>query len=180
MLRLSVVRKGQTAVAGKSTAQKAKADGLLLIVQNRKARFDYALGDSFEAGISLVGSEVKSLREGRVEIVDAFVDVKGGQAWLKQLRIQPWTHATAYGHEVERPRRLLLHRSEIEKIGRAVQRDGMTVVPIRLYFKDGRVKVEIALAKGKRDIDKRADMAKKTEEKEARAAMARGRKGMRP
>jgi SsrA-binding protein len=160
-------------VAGKGTADGAEK----LIVKNRRATFDYAIEDRYEGGLVLLGSEVKSLREGRVEVVDAFVAIDRGEAWLKQLTIQPWDHARAFPHEPRRPRKVLLHKHEIERIEKAIAREGATVVPTRLYFKDGRVKVEIAVAKGKKKIDKRADIQRKTADREARAAMGRARKG---
>jgi SsrA-binding protein len=154
-----------------------KADVEKLIVKNRRATFDYEVGDVFEGGLALLGSEVKSLREGRAEIVDAFAAVEGGSVWLKQLTIQPWHFAQSFPHEPRRPRRVLLHKNEIEKIEKALSRDGATVIPLRLYFKNGKAKVELGIAKGKKNYDKRADIADKTASREARAAMARGRKG---
>jgi SsrA-binding protein len=148
----------------------AKPDGEPLIVKNRRARFDYDIGETFESGIALVGSEVKSMRAGKVDVTDAYVAVEGGEAWLKQLFVAPFEQASAFPHEPRRARKLLLHTREIERIHEALAREGHTAVPLRLYFKNGRVKVEIGLGKGKKKFDKRADIAKKDAEREARAA----------
>ena len=147
-----------------------------VIVHNRKALFNYAVEDRFEGGIVLVGSEVKSMRAGRVELVDAYATVENGELWLKQMYIAPFEQASAFPHEPRRARKLLVHASEIARMERAVTRDGMTVVPLRLYFKGGKVKVELGLARGKKTHDKRRDIAKKTADREALAAMGRARK----
>ena len=147
-----------------------------LIVKNRRATFDYDIGDRYEAGISLVGSEVKSMRDGKVDVSDAYVSIERGEAWLKQMFIAPYEQASAFPHEPRRARRLLLHGKEIEAIHQALAREGATAVPMRLYFKRGRVKVEIGVGKGKKKFDKRADIAKRDAEREARqAARPRGR-----
>jgi SsrA-binding protein len=154
-----------------------KDDGIdKVIVTNRRATFDYAIEERFEGGLVLVGSEVKSMRAGKVEIVDAFATVERGELWLKQLYVAPFEMASAFPHEPRRPRKVLVHANEIARIERAVSREGMTLVPLRLYFRRGRVKVELGLAKGKKTHDKRADIARKTAEREARAAMGRARK----
>ena len=147
------------------------------IVQNRRASFDYDIEERYEAGIALLGSEVKALRAGRVDLVDSFASVEQGSMWLKQLYIAPFEQARAFPHEPRRARRLLLHKSEIEALHKAIARGGYTVVPMRLYFKDGRVKVELGLAKGRKKIDKRQVIAKKFASREAEAAMRRARKG---
>lgn len=157
--------------------KKAEAEAEKLIVKNRRAFFDYAVEDRFEGGLVLVGSEVKSMRAGKVDIVDAFAAVERGEMWLKQLYVAPFEMAKAFPHEPRRPRKVLLHGREIEQMNKAMQRGGYTVIPIRLYFKRGRVKVELGLAKGKKVHDKRADIAAKTANREARAAMGRQRKG---
>ena len=148
-----------------------------LIVKNRRATFDYSIEDTYEAGVVLVGSEVKSLRAGKVDVVDAFASVDRGELWLKQLRIAPLETANAYPHDPLRQRKLLVHRRELEAIEKAIARGGYTVIPLRLYFKDGRVKVQLALAKGKKTFDKRQEIVKKTADREAKAEMARGRRG---
>jgi SsrA-binding protein len=142
-----------------------------LIVQNRRARFDYAIEDKYEAGIALTGSEVKSMRDGKVDLSDAYVAVDRGEPWLKQMYVAPFVQATAFAHETRRDRKLLLHAREIEAVDAALSRGGLTAVPLRLYFKRGRVKVEFAIAKGKKTYDKRADIAKREADREARAAM---------
>lgn len=154
-------------------AARRSASDEALIVKNRRASFDYAIEERFEAGLVLVGSEVKAMRAGKVDLVDAYVSVDRGEAWLKQMFVAPFEQASAFAHDPRRARKLLLHGREVEEIRRAVTRDGFAVVPLRLYFKRGRVKVELAVAKGKKAYDKRSDIAKKTAEREARAAMRR-------
>lgn len=147
-----------------------------VIVQNRRATFDYAIDDRFECGLVLVGSEVKSMRAGKVELVDAYASVENGELWLKQMYIAPFEKAVAFPHDPRRARKVLAKASEIGRIDRAVSRDGMTLIPVRLYFRRGRVKVELGLARGKKTHDKRADIKAKTADREAKAAMGRGRK----
>ena len=159
-----------------SKAVTAKSDEKL-IVKNRRATFDYAVEDRFEGGLVLVGSEVKSLRAGKVDLVDSFASVDHGEMWLKQLYVAPFEQAKAFPHEPRRARKVLLHAAEIEQIDKAISRGGYTLIPLRLYFKQGRVKVELGLAKGKKTHDKRHDIATKTAERETRAAIGRGRKG---
>jgi len=154
-------------------AARRNANDEALIVKNRRASFDYAIQDRLEAGLVLVGSEVKAMRAGKVDLVDAYASVDRGEAWLKQMFVAPFEQASAFPHDPRRPRKLLLHAKEVEDLRRAVARDGFSVVPLRLYFKRGRVKVELAIAKGKKAYDKRSDMATKTAEREARAAMRR-------
>jgi SsrA-binding protein len=151
--------------------------GERLIAKNRRATFDYELEDRYEAGLSLVGSEVKSLRDGKVEIVDAYATIERGEAWLMQLYIAPLAQAAVFGHEPRRRRKLLLKRSEIDKLDDALKDRGYTLIPTRLYFKDGRAKVEIALARGKTRGDKRQSIAKKDADRETRNAIGRARKG---
>lgn len=152
-------------------------DGEKLIVKNRRAFFDYGVDERYEGGLVLVGSEVKSMRAGKVDMVDAYAAEENGEVWLKQLYVAPFEQAKAFPHEPRRPRKVLLHTKEIEEIKDAIMRGGFTVIPIRLYFKRGRVKVELGVAKGKKKGDKRADIAKKTADREARDAMGRARKG---
>lgn len=159
------------------TAKKDKDAGIeKVVVQNRRASFDYALEDRFEGGLVLVGSEVKSMRDGKVELVDAFATVEKGELWLKQMYVAPFERAVAFPHEPRRARKVLVHRSEIVRIDRAISREGYTLVPIRVYFKSGHAKVELALAKGKKTHDKRGDIKAKTADREAKAAMGRARK----
>jgi SsrA-binding protein len=145
-----------------------------LIVKNRRASFDYDIDERIEAGISLVGSEVKSMRAGKVDVTDAYIAIEGGQAWLKQMFVAPFEQASAFPHETRRSRRLLVHKREIEHVHERLSREGATAVPMRLYFKDGRVKVEIGIGRGKKRFDKRHDIAKKDADREATAAMREG------
>jgi SsrA-binding protein len=152
-------------------------EGEKLIVKNRRASFDYAIEETYEGGLVLVGSEVKSMRAGKVDIVDAFATVEHGEMWLKQLYVAPFEQASAFPHEPRRSRKVLLHAREIEQMGKAVARGGYTLVPLRLYFKRGRAKVLLGLGKGKKTHDKRAELATKDANREARAAMGRRVKG---
>jgi SsrA-binding protein len=127
----------------------AKEQGRTIVAQNKKARHDYAIEDVFEAGLVLQGTEVKSLRQGRASLVDGFVDIDRGEAWLHNVHIPEYSQGTWTNHAARRKRKLLLNRIEIDKIERRVNERGLTVVPLSLYFVDGRAKVEIALAKGK-------------------------------
>lgn len=157
-------------------AEPKKADGDKLIAKNRRASFDYELGDRFEAGLVLQGGEVKMLRMGKADLTDAWCSVERGEAFLKGMNI-PVTPWLAFAHEPKRTRKLLLHKREIEQLKRGIERDGMTVIVTRLYFSGGRVKVELAMARGKRKADKRQSLREKDAEREARQAMARGRRG---
>jgi SsrA-binding protein len=156
-------------------AKEKEKPGEKLIVRNRRAAFEYELGDTFEAGIALIGSEVKMLRHGSADLGDSWCAIEQGEAWLKGVNI-PVMPGAAFGHEAKRARKLLLNKAEIAEIERALTRQGMTVAAMRLYFKGGRVKVEIALAKGKKQADKRETVKEREAEREARAAMARGRR----
>jgi SsrA-binding protein len=152
----------------------AKEEREPLIVKNRRASFDYDIEERYEAGVALMGSEVKSMRAGKVDVSDAYIAVERGEAWLRQMFVAPFEQAKVFAHEPRRARRLLLHGREIEEIHQALARSGHTAVPLRLYFKNGRVKVEIGVGKGKKTYDKRADIAKRDAEREARA-VTRGR-----
>ncbi|MEI7891769.1 MAG: SsrA-binding protein SmpB [Myxococcales bacterium] len=151
----------------------ARVTGEAIIAKNRKATFDYALEDRYEGGLVLVGSEVKSLRAGKVDLSEGFATVENGEVWLKQMTIAPFQFAHAFPHDPRRPRKVLLHASEIERIQKALARKGLTLVPLSLFFKNGRVKVELSLGRGKKTVDKRHDLAKKTADREARAAIGR-------
>ncbi len=137
----------------------AKPQGEKLIVDNRRARHEYHLGDRYEAGVVLAGTEVKSLREGKATLQQAYADVRDGEAWLVGLHVPEYVQGNRANHDPDRPRKLLLHRRQIEQLLAGVREKGFTLVPTRLYFKDGRVKVEIALARGKELRDKRRDIA---------------------
>ncbi|HXX70587.1 MAG TPA: SsrA-binding protein SmpB [Polyangiaceae bacterium] len=142
-----------------------------LVSKNRRAFFDYHITQRFEAGLVLAGSEVKSMRAGKVDVSDAYVAIERGEAWLRQMFVAPFEAASAFPHEPRRPRKLLLHGREIAELERALGREGRTAVPLRVYFKRGRVKVEVAVGTGKKTHDKRADIAKRDAEREARAAV---------
>jgi SsrA-binding protein len=144
------------------------------VAKNRRARFDYELGQRFEAGLVLIGSEVKMLRMGHADLSDAYVTVDGGEAFVRGMNVPELTHA-AFGHTAKRPRKLLLHAREIQQLARGIERDGMTAVAVRLYFRDGRAKLEIALAKGKKTVDKRRAIKAREADREAEAAMERYR-----
>jgi SsrA-binding protein len=137
-----------------------ETEGEKLIVKNRRAFFDYAIEDRYEGGLVLVGSEVKSMRAGKVDLMDAYAAEEGGEMWLKQMYIAPFEQASAFPHEPRRPRKILLHTHEIAQLHEASARGGYTIIPLRLYFKKGRVKVELGVGKGKKLHDKRADMAR--------------------
>src|SRR3954467_7924098 len=146
------------------------ASGEKLIAENRKARHDYELLDRYEAGLVLTGTEVKSLRQNGASLQQAYADVRGGEAWLLAFHIAPYEQA-ANGHEPERPRKLLLHGKEIVTIDSKLREKGLTLVPTRLYFKDGRAKLELALARGKATIDKRRDLAKRDADRQIERAL---------
>ena len=156
-----------------------KEQGRKLVAQNRKARHDYHIEDTYEAGLVLMGTEVKSLRAGRASLVDGFVDIEGGEAWLHGVHIPEYAQGTWTNHAARRKRKLLLNRIEIDKIERKTSEKGYTIVPLSLYFKDGRAKVEIALAKGKKSWDKRHAIAERTAKRETEVAVGRRLKGMR-
>ena len=155
----------------------AREQGRKLIAQNKKARHDYLIEDTYEAGLVLVGTEVKSLRMGRASLVDGFVDIENGEAWLHGVHIPEYSQGTWTNHAARRKRKLLLHRTEIEKIERRVNEKGLTVIPLALYFKDGRAKVEIALARGKKTYDKRHALAERQANREKEQAVGRRMKG---
>lgn len=143
---------------------------------NRAASHNYFLLDRFEAGVALRGTEVKSIREGKANLKDAYGLVKDGEAFLLNAHIGPYSHGTYSNHDAVRTRKLLLHRQELRKLWGKTQQKGFTLIPTRLYFRNGRVKCELAVAKGKQDWDKRDTERKREADREARAAMARGRK----
>lgn len=155
-----------------------KEQGRKVIVSNRKARHDYAILDTYEAGIVLTGTEVKSLRAGRASLVDAYGSVEDGEVWLRNVHIPEYTEGSWTNHEPRRTRKLLLHRKEIEGLIGKTRESGLSLVPLSMYFADGKVKVEIALARGKRAYDKRADLAKRDADREIQRAIGRRAKGM--
>jgi SsrA-binding protein len=146
------------------------ASGEKLIASNKKAFHEYFVLDKLESGIALTGTEVKSLREARVNLKDSYVEVKGGQAFLVGMHISPYTHGNRENHEPERTRKLLMHRREIEKLHVQLTEKGLTIVPLRLYFKGGRVKAEIAVVRGKKLYDKRETEKRREADRETAAA----------
>jgi SsrA-binding protein len=149
----------------------AKPTGEKLIADNRRARHDYHLLDRVEAGLVLTGTEVKSLRDGRVTLAKSYADVRDGEVWLLEASIATYDHGNIANHDPDRPRKLLLHAKEIAQLVGKVKEKGLTLVPTRMYFKDGRVKVEIALAQGKNVRDKRADVVKRDAQREIERAL---------
>jgi SsrA-binding protein len=142
-----------------------------IVATNRKARHEYQFHDTFEAGLALMGSEIKSIRAGRVSLQEGFVLFERGEAWLVNVHIAPYDPASGQNHEPRRKRKLLLHRREIDRLQARVQEKGFTVVPTRLYLKDGRAKVEIALARGKKLYDKRQSIAKRDSQRQVERAL---------
>jgi SsrA-binding protein len=156
------------------SAPKVKSDdGRTVIASNRRARHDYEILDTVEAGIELVGSEVKSLREGKAQIRDGYARVDDGQMWLFAVHIPPYVFATGFGqHEPERRRRLLMHRKEIVEFANRVAQDGLTIVPLSLYFRNGRAKVELGLARGRHTYDKRQAIAKRDAQRDEERSLS--------
>jgi len=144
---------------------------LKIIADNRKARFHYEIGEVFEAGIVLTGTEVKSLRQGHVQLGHAYADVRDGEIWLVGATIADYAQGSVGAHAPERDRKLLLHRGEIEELSSKVREKGLTLVPTRLYFKDGRVKVELAVARGKERVDKRRTIAERDAQRQMERAL---------
>ena len=147
------------------------AGGIKVIATNRKARYEYSFHGTYEAGLVLMGSEIKSIRAGRVSLQEGFVLFEGGEAWLVNVHIAPYDPASQQNHEPRRRRKLLLHRREIDRLQSRAQEKGYTVVPTKLYLKDGRAKVEIALARGKRQYDKRQTIAKRDSQRQVDRAI---------
>ncbi|MGW7518813.1 SsrA-binding protein SmpB [Streptomyces sp. NPDC054796] len=160
----------------KTVRSKAKAkdekDTRKLIAQNKRARHDYVILDTYECGIVLTGTEVKSLRQGRASLVDGFAQIDGGEVWLHNVHIPEYAQGTWTNHAARRKRKLLLHRSEIDKLVGKTQETGHTLVPLQLYFYRGRAKVEIALAKGKKEYDKRQTLREKQDRRETDRAIS--------
>lgn len=146
--------------------------GQKVVATNRKARHDYAIEDTIEAGLVLTGSEVKSLREGRASLVDGYAYIDGGEAWLDAVHIPEYVGGTWNNHAPRRKRKLLLHKAQILKIHNKVKEGGYTIIPLSLYFSDGRAKVELAVAKGKREYDKRQALRERQDNREAARAIS--------
>lgn len=157
----------------------AKETGRKIVAQNKKARHDYHIEDTWEAGLVLQGTEVKSLRQGRASLVDGFGEVENDEVWLLGVHIPEYTQGTWTNHAARRRRKLLLNRVEIDRIQRKVGDKGYTLVPLALYFKDGRAKVELALARGKKEFDKRHSIAERQANREKEQALGRRLKGHR-
>ncbi|MFJ2646286.1 MULTISPECIES: SsrA-binding protein SmpB [unclassified Streptomyces] len=157
----------------------AKETGRKLIAQNKKARHDYLIIDTYECGLVLTGTEVKSLRQGRASLTDGFVQIDGGEAWLHNVHVPEYTQGTWTNHSARRKRKLLMHRLEIDKLDSKSSESGHTIVPLAMYFKDGRAKIEIALAKGKKEYDKRQTLREKQDLRETNRAVAAVRRKQR-
>ena len=146
-------------------------DGIKIIAQNRRARHDYDLLERFEAGLVLTGTEIKSIRDHKVSLQNSFVQVRNGEAWLVDANIAPYVHGNRENHEPTRPRKLLLHRREIGKLMDAVATKGITLIPLRVYLKKGRAKLEFAIARGKKLYDKRQDLARQDARRQVERAL---------
>jgi SsrA-binding protein len=140
--------------------------GIKVVATNRKAKFEYFLLEHFEAGIALQGSEIKSIRAGQISLAESYVQTDGREAWLMDAHIAPYDFANRFNHDPKRPRRLLLHKKEIRELWNAVRQKGMTIIPVQVYLKDGKAKINIAIAKGKKLYDKRHDIARRDQERE--------------
>ena len=146
--------------------------GTKVVASNRRARYDYEILDVVEAGIALVGTEVKSLRDGKIQLKDSYARMEDGELWLVGVHVAPYEQADGFGgHDPERPRKLLLHKDEIEDLGGRTQREALSLVPLSVYFKDGKAKVELALARGRKQFDKRAAMAERDANRDIERAM---------
>jgi SsrA-binding protein len=154
-----------------------KESGRKVIAQNRRARHDYAIEDTWEAGLVLTGTEVKSLRAGHASLVDGFASVKDGEVWLQNVHIPVYTQGTWTNHEPRRARKLLLHKEEINRLIGKTREGGRTLIPLALYFKDGKAKVEIGLARGKKSYDKRVALAEQQASREIARELGRRAKG---
>lgn len=159
----------------KGSAKKAAPNGDRLVAQNRRASHEFELGKSFEAGLVLVGSEARALREGPADISEAWVEIQRGEAFVRGMRVPPLVHSFL-GHEEKRPRKLLLHRAQIDELLGAQDRERMTLVVTKLYFKEGRAKIEVRVARGKKLYDKRQALKQKDASKEARVAIREGKR----
>jgi SsrA-binding protein len=162
----------------KDKKDKKGADGRKVIATNRRARHNYSIVDTYECGIVLQGTEVKSLREGHASLADAFATVDDGEVWLRNVHIPEYTHGTWTNHAPLRNRKLLLHRKQIDMLVGKIRDGNLTLVPLSMYFSGGRVKVELALARGKQAHDKRQDLARRDAEREIVRELGRRRKGM--
>jgi SsrA-binding protein len=160
------------------SASSNRQPGRKIIASNRKARHDYSIVDVYEAGVMLTGTEVKSLRLGRASLVDGFATIDDGEVFLRNVHIPEYEQGSWTNHEPRRVRKLLLHRDEIERLIGKTKESGLTLVPLSIYFSAGKVKVELALARGKRSYDKRQDLARRDADREVQRALGRRTKGM--
>ena len=152
-------------------------DGIKIVCQNKKARYNYTIEDTFEAGMVLRGTEVKSLRNGKANLVDSYATINGEEAWLTHCHIDPYTPATQFNHHPMRKRKLLLHKKEINKLIGKTQEKGCTLVPLKVYFKNGKAKVDLGIAKAKKLYDKRATLKKQESDREIDRAMKSNNRG---
>jgi len=166
------------AVKKSARSADARNTGRSLIASNRKARHDYAIIDTFEAGISLTGTEVKSLRAGRASLIDGFATLSEDEIWLRNVHIAEYAEGTWTNHAPRRARKVLLHRAEIGKLTQRLREGGLALVPLSMYFSDGKVKVELALGRGKKEYDKRQTLAKRDSDREIAKYAGRRAKGM--
>lgn len=172
------VDSGKSKGKGKNKANSAKGPGHLVVATNRKARHDYHIVETIECGVVLVGTEVKALREGKASLVDAYATIDEGEVWLRGLHIPEYSMGHWTNHSPRRVRKLLLHRREIDSLLGKVRDGNATLVPLQLYFVSGRMKVELALARGKQEYDKRQDIKRRTEEREVTRELGRRIKGI--
>lgn len=161
-----------------SGKRSAKQDGKQIVASNRKARHNYSILDVYEAGVALLGTEVKSLRAGQASLVDAFATVDDGEVWLRNMHIPEYRHGSWTNHDPRRTRKLLLHRRQIDMLIGKIRDGNLTLVPLSVYFTEGKVKVELALARGKQAHDKRQDLARRDAQREVTRALGRRAKGM--
>lgn len=161
----------------KATKQTQTASGIKVVSQNRKARHDYEIVQTFEAGLELKGSEIKSIRLGKAQIRDSFVKVESGEAWVLQAHIPPYDFAHGFGsHDPDREKKLLLHKDEIEELAVRIKLQSLTVIPLSIYLKNGKAKMEIALAKGRKSYDKRAAIAQRDTQRDTARELANARR----
>jgi SsrA-binding protein len=168
-------QQGRKAQSGKSSQGKKSPQGKKIVATNRRARHDYTIEDTLEAGIMLTGTEVKSLRAGRASLADGYGLITDGEVWLHGVHIPEYAMGTWTNHEPRRVRKLLLHRKEIDRLARSTSEGGLTLVPLSLYFSDGKAKLELALARGRRAYDKRQELARRDAQREVERAFRRRR-----
>lgn len=148
-----------------------------MIAQNKKARFNYTIAESLECGIELKGTEVKSVKAGNISFPDAFAEIINGEVWLKQMHISEYFYSSVFNHEPDRPKKLLLHRDEIKRLNRKVEEKGVTLIPLDFYLKNGKVKVNLGLCRGKKQYDKRADIRERDVQRDMQREFRKGLNG---